>query len=270
MKIKLFEEFVAESTGGTLVKQILENLEPTILEMVNSTEKFYKEKDVNFTEWDREMTRLMIIYDMVRSIEAYTLPTDTLISINPSRSRKGNIEIFCKIQRASEDYFLETEAIIAGGYNIQRAHYRYITKTNLPKTGRSEVASEYLAKIKKMSKLEKLNQEVKKWEERIKRNEEHIIWASSLSDDEIYKRYKDGDNSSRSKYEDDPTWEEILKRGADKNYDFSKEKYEESKREYRERSIEFWKTTNIKWKQQDNLTGAREIMKLNKKIEAAV
>ena len=121
-----------------------------------------------------------------------------------------------------------------------------------------------------MSKLEKLNQEVKRWEERIKKNEEHILWASSLSDDEIYKRYMDGDNSSRTKHGDDPTWEEIVKRGADKNYDFSKEKYEESKREYRESSIEFWKTTNIKWKQQDNLAGAREIMKLNKKIEAAV
>jgi len=266
----LDEEFITEAASNPLVDKVLEALESTIVDMVNKTEKFYTEKGLNFTAFDRELTRLTVIYDLLRSIEAYTLPTDTLISINPRTSGKGNIEIYGKLQRGEDTYTFETEAIIAGGYNIQRAHYRYITKTNLPKTGRSEKATEYSDRIKKMSKLEKLNQEIRTWEERMKKNEEHIAWAQSLTDDEVLKRYRDGENSSRTKIKDDPTWEEIVKNGADKNYDYDRNKYEQSKAEFRQSNIDFWKLQNIKWKQQDNVTGAKRIADLNKKIEAAI
>jgi hypothetical protein len=268
--IRLFEEFISESSKNPLVDSILSALETTILDMVNRTEKYYAEKGVEFTPYDRELTRLNIIYDMLRSIEAYTEPSDSLVSINARTSAKGNIEISAQIQRGEDTYRLDTEAIIAGGYNIQRAHYRYITKTNLPRTGRSEAAQAYANEIKKLSKLEKLNNEIKTWEERIKANEEYIAWAKTLTDDEILKRYKSGENAGRSVISDDPTWEEMVKKGADKNYDYDRNKYEQQMAEYRQSHIDFWKKVRITWKEQDIVTGMKEIAKLRKKIEAAI
>lgn len=267
--VKLFEEFIVESSRNPLVDSILSALENTILDMVDKTEKYYTEKGEKFTSFDREMTRLGIIHDLLKSLGTYTLPTDMLISINPRTSGKGNLEIYGRIQRGEESYFFETEAIVAGGHNIQRAHYRYITKTNLPKTGRTELAAEYAEKIKRMSKLEKLNQEIRNWEERIKKNEEQIQFGKSLSDEEILKKYRAGENAGRSVMAEDPSWEEIVKRGADKNFK-NREEFEQKMAETRLEQIEFWKRVNIKWKEQDNVTGQKEITKLQKKIEAAI
>lgn len=257
-----------EATSTTLIDTILDKLDSDITKMVNVIEAVYKKQDLTFTEFDRELMRLNVTYDMLKSIEKYTLPADKLVSIKSGVARNGSMKITSTIQRDNDKYFLETDAILAGGYNIQRLHYRYITNTNLPKTNTNTISSEYAAKIKKLSKLEKINLEIKNWEARIEQNTKYIEWAKTLTDDEIYTRYKDGENSSRSKHGDDPTWEEIVKRGADKNYDFSKEKYEASKREYRERSIEFWKDIYIKSKQRNNENGKREIAKLNKKLSA--
>jgi hypothetical protein len=178
------------------------------------------------------------------------------------------MKISSTINRDGNDYYLSTDAILAGGYNIQRLHYRYLTNTSLPKTNNNTVTSEYQDKIKKMSKAEKLNMEIKNWEERMKKNAEHIEWASKLSDDEIYQRIKDGDNTSKDKLADDPSWEEIVKRGAAKNYNNDKDYYYSEMEKYKQSSIEFWKTKNIKWKQQDNAMGEKELAKLNKKLSS--
>lgn len=267
--IRLFEEFINESSRNPLVDSILSALENTIQDMVNRTEKYYTEKGMTFTPYDRELVRLNTIVDMLRSIGNYALPTDSLISINAGTSRKGNIEISAQIQRGEDTYSLNTEAIVAGGYNIQRAHYRYITNTNLPRTGKIEIAAEYQEKIKKMTKLEKLNQEIRNWEGRIKSNEERIQWAKTLTDEEVLKRYKSGENAGRTVMSDDPTWEEMVKKGGSKNYK-SREDFEQKMAEFRQSSIDFWKRVNITWKEQDNTTGHKEIAKLNKKIEAAI
>ena len=247
--IKLYQDFLAEAESKTLMDQLLNELEPTILRMIDVQEKFK-------------------IYDLVRSIEIYTLPTDTLISVTPKYTGKGSIAIYAKVQRGDESYILETEAIVAGGWNIQRAHYRYITKATpkaLAKTGTTQKASEYADKIKKLNKVEKLNQELQNWEERVEKAKEHLARAQKFTDDEIFKKYQDEEKTGS-----DPSWEEIVARGADKNFNYDKNEYEKFVKDNRQRDIEFWKTKNIVWKQNEILTGGQEIAKLKKKIEAAL
>ena len=253
---------------SALVDTILDKLKPDIDKMVSTIEAVYKKQKLTFTEFDRELTRLNVVFDMLKSIEKYTLPTDKLVKITSSVARNGSMKISSTINRDGNDYYLSTDAILAGGYNIQRLHYRYLTNTSLPKTNNNTVTSEYQDKIKKMSKAEKLNMEIKNWEERMKKNAEHIEWASKLSDDEIYQRIKDGDNASKDKLADDPSWEEIVKRGAAKNYNNDKDYYYSEMEKYKQSSIEFWKTKNIKWKQQDNVMGEKELVKLNKKLSS--
>jgi len=253
---------------SALVDTILDKLKPDIDKMVSTIEAVYKKQKLTFTEFDRELTRLNVVFDMLKSIEKYTLPTDKLVKITSSVARNGSMKISSTINRDGNDYYLSTDAILAGGYNIQRLHYRYLTNTSLPKTNNNTVTSEYQDKIKKMSKAEKLNMEIKNWEERMKKNADHIEWASKLSDDEIYQRIKDGDNASKDKLADDPSWEEIVKRGAAKNYNNDKDYYYSEMEKYKQSSIEFWKTKNIKWKQQDNVTGEKELVKLNKKLSS--
>lgn len=257
---------LAEASSTNLIDTILKELDSDITKMVDVIEAVYKKENLPFTDFDRKLMRLNVTYDMLKSIEKYTLPTDTVVSIESGVARNGSMKITSTIQRNTNNHTLDTEAILAGGYNIQRLHYRYITKTNLPKTNNNSKSNEYAAKIKQLSKLEKINLEIKNWEARIERNTMHAEWAKTLSDDEILQRYKNGENVSRVKMSDNPSWDEIVKRGADKNYDYSKETYEARMKESDTRAIEFWKSINIEWKTRDTETGVKEINKLNKKL----
>lgn len=244
-KFKTFGQFINESKQDNIVNVILDSLEPTIIEMLAATEKWFVETfKQEFTKYDREMARINLTYDMVKSIEMYTLPTDSLLSINARKSIKGNILIIAQIQRGEETYNFSTEAIYAGGHNIQRLHYRYIVKTDLPKTGATEITKEYSEKIKKMSKLEKLNKEIESYEIRIKRAQEDLETNSKLTDAEIIQVLKDKNN-----WYEWPTWSEIVKRDAAKNYNDDETYYNQQMKKGIADEIENWKVQNIVWKQ---------------------
>lgn len=260
-----YHEFLLESKEENIIKEILVQAEPTILQMLSSIEKYYIEKlERTFTKYDREISRLNLIWDLVKSIEKYTKPSDTLITINFTSSVKGNIQITAKISRDSQTYSLETEAIYAGGYNIQALHYRYITKTDLPQTNNNLVTAEFSAKIKNLSKAEKLNASILGYEKRLEKAQSGYEINSKISDDEILKFViEKGDYKQ-------VTWEEIVKRGADKNYDYDKEKFIASEDEYRRDRIDFWKTKNIKWVLEDIQTLKKLIAKDKLKLEAFI
>jgi len=261
---------VLAEAKSALVETILNKLKPDIDKMVSTIEAVYKKQGLKFTEFDKEYARLNVVYDMLKSIEKYTSPTDKLVSISSRVARNGSMEISSTINRDGDDYYLETDAILAGGYNIQRLHYRYITKTSLPKTNNNSITSEYQAKIKKMSKAEKINNEIKSWEKRIEKNLEDIEWASKLSDEEILQRYMDGENSSRTKHAPNPSWEDIVDRGADKNYNYDKDYYYSKMKAHDESAIDFWKTIRLRYKIEDNKTGEKIIAKLRAKLSALV
>ena len=265
-KFKTFGQFLNESKQDNIVNVILDTLEPTIVEMLAATEKWFVEKfNQEFTKYDRELARINLTYDMVKSIESYTLPTDSLISMNVSKSVKGNIQIDAQIQRGETVYSFATEAIYAGGHNIQRLHYRYIVKTKIPGTGSNTIAKEYSDKIKKMSKLEKLNKEINSYEIRIKNAEKMVETNSKVSDAEILKILK-----SREDWKDSPTWEEIIRRDAAKNYNNDEAYYYQEQERYLNSRIEHWKYLNVNQYKSWLVGAAKELKKLIAKRDSMV
>ena len=240
MRIKLFEEF-SSSYKSSIVKEIINKLSDDIDNLLKEYEKYYEKNfERPMSDYDRMLSRLTIVSDMVKSIESYTQDGDILKSVSSSVSPKGNLEINAVIERDGKDYRLNTEVIYAGGHNIQRLHYRYIVKTNIPKTGASEISKEYSEKIKKMSKLDKINTEIKNYETRIERTEEKIEVNSKLNDEEILNVLKSGKD-----WYEWPTWSEIVKRGAVKNYDNDENVFNQKQKEHLDFKIKFWKDMNV-------------------------
>ena len=263
-KLKSFDQFLNESKQINIINVILDALEPTIVEMVAATEAwFIKTFEQEFTKYDRESARLNLIFDMVKAVETYTQPTDSLLSLNVSKSAKGNIEITAQIHRDGIAYQFSTEAIYAGGHNIQRLHYRYITKTNIPKTGVSELTKEYAEKIKKMSKAEKLNNDIKNYELRVAKTHEEIEANSKLNDEQIVQTLKD-----KKDWYEWPTWSEIVKRDAAKNYNNDESYYNQQMVDGIAKKIEFWKNQNIIWKQKYIVDYEKSIKKLQTKLDS--
>ena len=174
-----------------LVINILENLKPVIQNLIDAhVAQFEKKFERKMSKFDLTMSELYIISDMVKSVEKYTSHDDVLVSLGSSVSKKGNLEISALIERGGTEYRLTTEVIYAGGHNIQCLHYRYITNSKLPKTGNNILTTEYAEKIKKMTKLEKLNEQLEteyRWQ---KRYEEEITQKEAMSEDEIIEHLK--------------------------------------------------------------------------------
>lgn len=257
-----------ESVSNNIIEKILDALDIEIFDLLERYETFYlKQYNRNMRPFERKLTRLYIIHDMVRSIERYTKPDDTLIAINSNRSNKNNLEIHATIKRNDEVYYLDTEVIYAGGYNIQKLHYRYITRTNLPQTFNREISDLYSNEIKKLTKLEKLNSRAIELETQIKQLEELVLANSVKPDDVIFKEIED--DPKPYMYHKSPTWDEVVARGADKNYK-SKEDYDKETEEFKQYKIEFWKSRNIRWKDEDKRAKQKELASITKKINSLI
>jgi hypothetical protein len=239
----LKENLILESNEKSIIEVLLDKLKTPISDLLVKYEESYEKTfERKMSEYDKEIAKWMITGDMVASIEKYTQPTDELESVESSTSRKGNLEIYAKIKRDDKVYNLNTEVIVASGM-VQRAHYRYLTKTNLPKTGNKEFTSAIAEKIKKLTKQQKIEKEINDFEKRIKKTEEELEQNQGKSDEEILYILRKGENRDII----DITWDEIVRRGADKNYN-GKSDFEKSQKDYIERSLDFWKSMNIKSK----------------------
>lgn len=192
--INTYNDFIFEKAGGSFKDQVLTALEPTILQicerMKQNIIRAYAEKDIDYkwTAFDEQMTRISVIVDMLKSFQKYTKPSDQLVTIIPSEGVKG-IEINAKIERYGETYDYYTYAIYAGGYNIQREHLRYLTKTKLPKVN-SDLASEYINKMKGLKKAERLQIDIKDLQTRAKYFEDRIAEVGHLTDEQWAEKLK--------------------------------------------------------------------------------
>jgi hypothetical protein len=171
-----------------LLNDLLTKMEPTIVKMVEEIERRHNEDDTKlrpFSEWDRQWAKAMLEKDIIKSFFTYTESTDKLVNFRITGSASGQLTIDCTISRDGVDYPFNTEVIVAGGWNIQRLHWRYITKTGLPKTGDKSVIVNYENKLKKLSKGEKLQQEIDKFNRLISTRKQEITTREAMSDDEI-------------------------------------------------------------------------------------
>lgn len=270
--IKLFEQFVNESAESQFSRVVLSALESTILEMVDRIKaqiiEMYAKKDIKYdiNEWEAESIRISLIVDMLKSFEKYTEPSDKLISIQPRSGSKG-IEIYAKIEREGQEYDYFTEAIGAGGYNIQSFHFRYLTKTKLPNARiKGTLANKYAEKLKKMTKAEKLNNEIKYLERDIEKIDAKFAEMGTITDEQIAKILKDENHYSHN----NPTWAQIIKNGAAKNFNNSEEEYLTSVAKYQRDGINFWRTQNIDWPTKRRASLEKEITKLRAKLQAFI
>lgn len=210
---------------------------------------------------DKEYIEESLKYDLIRSIEKYTKPTDLLISMDVKTGIKGNIEISSVIERDGNQYTLFTEAIYAGGYNIQVLHYRYRTSTDLPITGESSISGQIKERMKRLSKVQKLEKDVESFNKRAEDYEKSITINSKLSDEEIWDQIQADKDSYKW-----PSWEEIVRRGADVNYNKSEDFYKSEMEKSKINSIERWKHLKIKSPERSLQSIKKEILKIEQKL----
>jgi hypothetical protein len=251
---------------------LLKKLEPIIQQLVDDQKPKFEElfkKPMDKT--DEQMARLNLTYKLLSAIETYTLPTDKLVKFNSVRSEKGFITISAVIERDGQEYSLSTEVIGAGGYNIQGYHYRYLTSTKLPKKGDLTESKKIDRKIKNLTNIQKLENEIDNYKLRIEKLEESIPKYEKYSDEQVLnavqkEKEKEAERTGREVYVS-PDWEEIVRRGADVNYNYSEEEYNKTKEDYRLSQIERWRNWNITNKKRDLKGYEKEMKKLEAKMQ---
>jgi len=262
MSILNYNGFLDIKHKNELIDNILTVIEPILEKLLVKYEvAYYEETGRHYTEFQKECDVLYLIFDMVKSIEKYTKSTDKLISLKTRYSNKGNLEISSEIKRDDKIYSFLTEVIIAGGYNIQKLHYRYITKTSLPKTNNSELTNFYAEKIKKLNKKEKLQKEIENDKKIISACEKEIDESIKLTDKEIL------DLLSKEEYGRFllTSWSELDPECHAKQNN-TKDSWEKQHKEYVNDRIDFWKKQHIYWKQDRIKSAEISIKKSQDKI----
>ena len=267
--IKLKDLLKEGNDKNPLISRLLVELKPLIADIIEDTRQRYKKEDKVYSEYDAYFTEIVLKYDMVRALEKYTLPTDKMSEVDVRNSSKGSLQIRCIIERDGNKYPFNTEVIYAGGYNIQKLHFRYLTKTTLPYTGQTAETQKLKAELTKLSKGEKLQNEIENNKKVIEYNQKLIDINSKFTDKEILVKYEAGDNSSGTPYKW-PSWEEIVKRGVAQNYKNDEKYFNQQKKEAQEGNIAFWKKKNIDWKKEAIKTAQQNIVKAQKKLDNLV
>lgn len=269
-RVILFEQYLYESKNSIFAQQVLDALDSTLLDMVERIKRqileMYTKKGINykFTPWEDENIKLGLTIDMLKSFEKNTEPTDTLVTIRPKSGSKG-IEIYATIERDGQTYDYYTEAIGAGGHNIQAFHYRYLTKTKLPNARvKSALAAEYIEKQKKMTKAQKLNDEIHYIERDLEKIDAKFAEIANITDEQIAKILKDEGHYSHNQ----PDWAEIVRRGVPQNFNNSEAEYLASVEKTKRNGLEFWRTQNIEWPTNRRKALVKELTKLRAKLDA--
>jgi hypothetical protein len=157
------------TTKNEVLKTILVNMKPQIqksIDLAIMQEQKATKRDV--TEFGIECLESALLFDLYKNVVSYTRNDDKIKSFSSGISIKGNFELYGVVVRDGQEYSFRTEAIIANGM-INIAHYRYITKTNLPNARNTQEADNMKAIIKNNNKQNRMIQEIERLE-KIKSN----------------------------------------------------------------------------------------------------
>ncbi|NCB03365.1 MAG: NUDIX hydrolase, partial [Spirochaetia bacterium] len=225
------KDYVESKPKQDIVGQIESKLEDKINEIIKATEDAeFARTGFHISDYEKEILRLSLLQDMFNSIGKYIEDTDELIDFKVNQSLKGNFTIQMSIKRDGQPRYLETDVIYAGGYNIQKLHLRYITNTDLvPKS--TPLTSKYKEKSDKLTKLQRLEKDVKYYEGVVERYKKEIAEREAMSDED--KALAGGGYDIMKNV----TWQELVERGADKNYDYSEKVFIDETAKLREDNI---------------------------------
>jgi|TARA_R110002153_G_scaffold6210_13_gene28551 hypothetical protein len=138
-----------------LVKEYVKRVE-------SSLKLKYQEKGLGFkfTELDAEYAALYCIIDLTKALGKFIRKEDELVE-STMLVKKGLIEGQITIKRNGEEHYINTRSIYASG-DIQRLHIRYLVDSSLPRiTGKTPAQITLEAEKRKMSKLEKIQEDIR-------------------------------------------------------------------------------------------------------------
>lgn len=245
-----------------VVDRIVDRLEKPLQSIVNQIqEEELKKLGRSLTDYDKEMIRLSFLSDMTHALGKYIKPTDELGDFKVRSSVKGNFKIFVSIVRDEQEHFIETDAIYAGGYNIQQLHYRYITKTTLPQVS-TPVQNKYQEKLKKLQKSEKIRRDILNTERQIESYQSKIDASKKMTDEEILATNETWNLLGKT------TWQDMIDRENTTRFDNSEEKFNESQSKYRQSIIKNFKSLNIESLEESVKSLQKFVGKLDTKLES--
>jgi hypothetical protein len=251
-------------------EQILLQLEKPMnditIRIIENEKAYYLKKtgkELTITPHMEEMIRLSLVIDLMKALQNYILPTDKLEGFIWNEGPKG-IEIKMNISRDGDIeniQHLQTEAITAGGYNIQRFHYRYITKTKMPRV-MSDLAKEYVEKQKRLNTLERLEKDIETHQNLINTAQARIDHLAPMSKEELIVEL--GNHPMLGwRVKNDYKWEDI-----DQTYHKqTKEEWEMEQQQLIEDGVVEMLRWDVKWPKQRIKDSQKKIVKLQTKID---
>lgn len=168
-------------------QQFLSKAEPTILNIIDFNRKAALKDNRKFTKYDEEYIRIMLTYKIVNTLATYLQPNDE-IHIDSLHTEDYKIVIGSTVTRNNEKFYLDTTSIHAGGYNIQQLHARYLIKTNLPKDKFQPIIDELKTARKKLTKTQKINEEISYYEKLIVKTQSELEILIPLTQEQILEK----------------------------------------------------------------------------------